>query len=114
MDARAYWSPPGCGFTMHFDARHALVFQLEGCKRWRVQIKAAVRRPPGNAVADLLKAKFVGEHCGEKELELAVPLVEEMESATLRPGDLMLLPAGCWHDAEAVTASLALNLSFSY
>jgi ribosomal protein L16 Arg81 hydroxylase len=121
----AYLSPPGVGFNWHFDGRIASTLQIEGTKRWRFSNRPAVPWPRSNGA---LRADGTGEYTD--------PLVQRLESigfwqagkeyhgipfdekdtteVVLEPGDLLVLPAGVWHDACAGDAgSLALNLSFS-
>jgi len=101
---RAYLSPGGRGFDMHFDARVATTLQIAGTKRWWFSAKPAIafplynsgREPPG------FKAQY------------RPPKVSTMRSVLLRPGDLLCLPAGVWHCAKAGTTSLALNMAFDH
>ncbi|HXN32467.1 MAG TPA: cupin domain-containing protein [Polyangiaceae bacterium] len=120
----AYRSPPAVGFNWHFDARIATTLQIEGTKRWRFSNRPAVPWPRSNGA---LRANGTGEYTD--------PLVQQLEATgywqigkdggipfderdttevLLEPGDLLILPAGVWHDACAgADGSLALNLSFA-
>ncbi len=121
----AYLSPPGAGFNWHFDARIASTLQIEGTKRWRFSNRPAASWPRSNGA---LRADGMGEYTD--------PLVQQLEAmgfwqtgkayggipfdekdtteVVLEPGDLLILPAGVWHDAcGGTTGSLALNLSFA-
>ncbi len=121
----AYLSPPGVGFNWHFDGRIASTLQIEGTKLWRFSNRPAVPWPRSNGA---LRADGTGEYTD--------PVVQQLESigfwqtgkeyrgipfdeqdtteVLLEPGDLLILPAGAWHDACAGDeGSLALNLSFS-
>ncbi len=121
----AYLSPPGVGFNWHFDGRIASTLQIEGSKRWRFSNRPAVPWPRSNGA---LRADGTGQYTD--------PFVQQLESigfwqagqeyrgipfdekdtteVVLEPGDLLILPAGVWHDACAGDGgSLALNLSFS-
>lgn len=121
----AYLSPPGVGFNWHFDGRIASTLQIEGTKRWRFSNRPAVPWPRSNGA---LRADGTGQYTD--------PLVQQLESigfwqageeyrgipfdendtteVVLEPGNLLILPAGVWHDACAGDGgSLALNLSFS-
>lgn len=107
-DIRAYLSPDKQGFENHFDVRIATTLQIEGQKRWRYSEDTAVvwpylQVPAGFGPASLLQP---GEMCR--------PLDEcTFHEVILKPGDVLCLPAGCWHSAEAIGHSLALNLAFS-
>jgi hypothetical protein len=121
----AYLSPPDVGFNWHFDARIASTLQIEGAKLWRFSHRPAVPWPRSNGA---LRADGTGEYTD--------PLVQQLESmgywqagkenpgipfdendtteVLLEPGDLLILPAGVWHDARGGAAgSLALNMSFA-
>jgi ribosomal protein L16 Arg81 hydroxylase len=121
----AYLSPPDVGFNWHFDARIASTLQIEGTKLWRFSNRPAVPWPRSNGA---LRASGTGEYTD--------PLVQQLESmgfwqagkenpgipfdendtseVNLEPGDLLILPAGVWHDARGGAAgSLALNMSFA-
>lgn len=106
-DVRVYWSPDKQGFENHFDGRVATTLQIEGSKRWTYSEEPAIdwpnaQAPVGFDVAQMQQAggyKMPGE-CTFSEV-------------VLTPGDLLCLPAGCWHSAQAIGSSLALNLAFS-
>jgi ribosomal protein L16 Arg81 hydroxylase len=112
----AYLSPPGSGFHWHFDMRVASSLQIEGTKRWRFSNRVAVDWPRDNGV---LRADGSGSYkdggTGLEPWERLAPFDEkDTTEVLLEPGDLLVLPAGTWHDACGVTgASLALNLSFT-
>jgi ribosomal protein L16 Arg81 hydroxylase len=121
----AYLSPPGVGFNWHFDARIASTLQIEGTKRWRFSNRAAVPWPRSNGalLADgtgqytdplVQRLETMGFWHAGKEFG-GIPFDEkDTTEALLEPGDLLILPAGVWHDARGGSAgSLALNMSFS-
>jgi len=111
----AYLSPPEAGFNWHFDARIASTLQIEGTKRWRFSNRAAVPWPRSNGA---LRADGIGQYADSKaggENSERFPFDEkDTTEVLLEPGDLLILPAGVWHDAcGGATGSLALNLSFT-
>jgi ribosomal protein L16 Arg81 hydroxylase len=71
----------GGAFAPHYDPQDLVILQLEGSKRWLIHGPPVAfpvggmpaQTPPGNA-----------------------PLFDE----TLRPGDLLFMPAGYWHHCE--------------
>jgi ribosomal protein L16 Arg81 hydroxylase len=113
---RAYLSPDGSGYDTHFDVRIAIILQIEGRKRWRFSTQPAVPCPEHPAVPDgnggVKDARPATAHRQEWET-FAPPPVERFEEVLLEPGDLLCLPAGTWHQAQAVGFSLALNLGFA-
>jgi hypothetical protein len=111
----AYLSPPEAGFNWHFDGRIASTLQIEGTKRWRFSNRAAVAWPRTNGA---LRADGTGEYTDAKQGSQGTERIAFDESdvteVLLEPGDLLILPAGAWHDAQGgATGSLALNLSFT-
>lgn len=102
-----YYSPGGAGFSTHFDARVATTLQIEGRKRWRFAREPAVAWPHENG-------EYADYGSPDRESDpWKVIRREDFEEVTLEPGDLLMLPAGTWHEAEAVDGeSLALNLAF--
>lgn len=111
----AYLSPPGRGLPMHFDARVACAIQLEGKKTWWFSARPAVHWPRSNAdPGEGGSADYVDPRAGREPWERADPnALRGLARVTLRPGDVLVLPAGTWHCAQADrSASLALNLAF--
>jgi ribosomal protein L16 Arg81 hydroxylase len=113
VDLRAYLSPDGQGFDTHFDARVATTLQVEGRKRWRYSNEVAIDwphyqvTPGGNGTLKVGRAL--------NAWEVFRPVEEcSFEEVILEPGDVLCLPAGTWHSAEAAGYSLALNLAFSF
>ena len=73
----------GGALPPHFDTKDILILQVEGSKHWKIQ-EAHVRNPVMGMASDRpppdgLRPIFDGE---------------------LHPGDLLFLPAGCWHHCE--------------
>jgi ribosomal protein L16 Arg81 hydroxylase len=104
----AYASPAGKGFGMHFDSQSVFIIQLDGSKKWRYALKPALPNPPSNCLAD---------ESSVAEFQRAYPWAElatdeaSMTEQTLQPGDVLYLPAGTWHRAEADGHSIALTLT---
>jgi ribosomal protein L16 Arg81 hydroxylase len=101
-----YISPVGKGFGLHFDSNPVLVLQCEGSKRWRYGGTPAVLGPGHNVVASHLSdlVDFVRERPWAR---LHVPREQDLVESTLRPGDVLYLPAGTWHRAYADEVSTA-------
>ena len=105
VDFRAYLSPPGTGFDLHFDARVATTLQIAGQKRWWYADQPAVWFPEDNSPRP-------GHPRGGGPLPAKDAA---FKTVLLRPGDLLCLPAGIWHAAKAdERSSLALNMAFNY
>jgi hypothetical protein len=106
-----YVSPPGKGFGLHFDSHEVMILQLEGKKRWWFSTRPAVAHPYANLVASSANIQLYQEAFPGADIRL--PAREELEACILEPGDLLYLPAGCWHQAEAIERSTALTLALS-
>ena len=97
-----YYSPEGQGFGTHYDPQSVWVMQLEGRKRWFFSTERAAAFPSDGITAMELRASG-----GSPLLKSA----ESMQEIELKPGDVLYLPPGTWHRAEAQGFSLALSVS---
>jgi hypothetical protein len=115
VDVRAYLSPDGQGYQMHFDSRVATTLQISGQKRWRFSAQSALPWPHyqvrTGADGQLVTDGRVQQPLRESEAYVP-PDACSFEEVVLGPGDLLCLPAGTWHEASAIGHSLALNLAF--
>ena len=115
INFNSYLSGPGSGLNWHFDARIASTLQLEGSKRWRYA-NLAVEWPRGNGamMTDGTARYTDATALARAEWERLAPLEKSaVTEVVLEPGDLLVLPAGTWHDAAGgAGGSLALNLAF--
>ena len=112
IHVNAYWSPAGMGLRPHFDARYIMNIQLEGEKRWMYQAQPAVQWPYRNASLsdDVIKYPDGAIDAWEKHGE---PVSTDWVHQILAPGDILALPAGCGHAAEAAGESFSLNFHFN-
>ncbi len=103
VDFRGYLSPPGSGFDIHYDARVATTLQLEGTKTWWYSTS--------------LGSSFPTENSSRENMSEIRRNVSKMkfEKVVLFPGDLLCIPPGIWHKAQAGEGgSLALNMAFNH
>jgi ribosomal protein L16 Arg81 hydroxylase len=87
--------PAQPGFKRHYDSHDVLILQLVGAKRWHV-FEASLASP-----LDSMKHR-ASTMPGEPILDV-----------TLRPGEVMYVPRGWWHEALAqvqVTAHLTVGI----
>lgn len=107
-----YRSPSRSGAPFHIDSRMTTTLQIEGRKRWRYGAEPAVPWPPSNAqLRRNGSPEWLVPVAGDWA-HLEPPDENALQEVVLEPGDLLCLPAGTWHEAEAIGGSLALNLSF--
>ena len=111
----AYLSPPGSGFNWHFDSRIASTLQIEGTKRWRYSNSLAIAWPRANGTLRDGTAQYADPSVVAQHWERLIPFNDaDTTEVLLEPGDLLILPAGIWHEAcGGAGGSLALNLSFN-
>jgi ribosomal protein L16 Arg81 hydroxylase len=112
----SYLSPPGSGYNWHFDGRIASTLQIEGTKRWRFTDYPAIPWPRANGS---LRADGTAQYADPtvqlQEWEQLISVDHNaVTEVVLEPGDLLILPAGFWHEAcGGSEGSLALNLTLT-
>ncbi|KAL2634862.1 hypothetical protein R1flu_006341 [Riccia fluitans] len=95
----AYLTPAKSqGFSPHFDDIEAFVLQTEGRKRWRCY------KP--RSLDDVLP-KFSSPDFSQDEI--GEPILDEI----LEPGDLLYMPRGTIHQAEATSDTHSLHITVS-
>lgn len=115
VNVRGYWSNDSSGFTTHFDARAVTVLQISGSKLWSYSPRPAIEYPLSNCTINDQVPQYIGRSGQVQGWEVVVPPSEgEMRTVVLNPGDVLYLPAGSWHSAQALGHSFALNLAFNY
>ncbi len=85
-------SGDGGALELHFDAPDVLVLQIEGSKRWRIY-----DRPVDHPIK--------GMHRPDP------PRTQPIFDDILRPGDMLLVPGGYWHQCDNDGADISLHLS---
>jgi len=100
-----YLSYPGSpGYPIHFDTHDFFILQIEGVKKWEIypsttpyplEIPAAFHAP------DLYSDDVAGQPPGPERL---------LQRLSLRPGDVLYVPKGYWHQALA-EGGLSLHLT---
>ena len=109
IQVNAYCTPPKSqGFATHYDGHDVFVVQLEGQKSWRVWSEPDVVNPPSDnyyrdwgEIADPRDAKRPARGQAKGE-----PV-----DITLKAGDVLYIPRGFAHDAQA-SESASLHLTF--
>jgi Cupin superfamily protein len=102
----SYLSPDGAGFGLHLDHHPVMILQIEGSKRWWYSPEPGLRKVMTNVSfprdRDVLQLPWTTVHR---------PAQESLCEVVLTPGDVLYLPMGTWHQAEAVGGSLGLTLA---
>lgn len=101
-----YYSPDGKGFGLHFDNHPVMLLQISGAKRWIYSLDPEVTASPTNVIMppdrDAIALPWG---------TIRRPHPARMREVVLEPGDVLYLPAGCWHEAAAIGHSLALTMA---
>ncbi len=115
--AKLYASNHQGGFTLHFDQFHVFVLQVEGRKRWRFESAPAVPHSVSAGSLDPAGAPVFAVPMSEMPVTaeglnpVSIPDISTFEEAVLHEGDMLYLPPGTWHVAEAVGHSVAVSVS---
>lgn len=108
VSCHVYASPIGKGTRMHFDRQENFFLQMRGCKIWTIAENANVRVPHQNfAVGNPIPGEM-STYCPV----FASRMPEGRERVELKPGSVLYVPRGYWHEAETSEESLALTLTF--
>ena len=86
-------------FDTHFDTHEVFALHVEGEKTWRIY-EGRVDRPIAHPAYKSLDKAYHDAHKGPVKMEV-----------TLRPGDLLYIPRGYYHDALA-SSSGTIHVSF--
>jgi hypothetical protein len=108
ISATVFFSPPHSGYGLHFDDLDVFNIQLQGTKAWRFGTSPAITDPPFPAKAEDVAS--VRE--SSPWLRPKAPVSRMLRRTTLSPGDVLYLPAGTWHEAEAHDVSLSMSFNF--
>jgi ribosomal protein L16 Arg81 hydroxylase len=91
VDIQMFATPTGtAGFSWHYDAEDVFILQTSGEKNYSLR-KNTVNPWP-------LEETLPQDMCYEREI---MPLMR----VTLRPGDLLYIPCGYWHKADAADST---------
>jgi 50S ribosomal protein L16 3-hydroxylase len=105
-----YATPDGRGTAPHFDQNINFVFQIRGTKRWRVARNESVINPLERHTMGMSVEPEMQAYASEP-MPLTMPA--NTEEIVLRPGSLLFVPRGFWHQTQAEGESLALNFTFN-
>ena len=86
-------------FDTHFDSHEVFAMHIAGEKVWRIY-EGRLENPIADETTKTLGAEFHNKHRGKVAAEI-----------TLKPGDLLYIPRGQYHDALA-SSEAALHLTF--
>jgi len=100
---------------VHFDHWAIVVVHVAGTKRWRVQRSPAIAWPlsPARGLDEERRPDYAGP-AREWERDDAAPVNDDdFETVTMRPGDVLYMPAGAFHATETLDErATALHFHF--
>lgn len=100
-----YYSPEGQGFGTHYDSQAGWILQIEGTKVWQYSTTPAYPMPTVGG-----GPQHAGRIVPTDDEVVDRPADSTFVELTMRPGDVLYVPAGIWHRASAQGSSLALTL----
>jgi len=102
----SYLSPDNAGFGLHLDHHPVMILQIEGRKRWWYSREPGLREVLTNVSfphdRNVLKLPWV---------TVTRPDEASLSEVILNPGDILYMPKGTWHRAQAIGGSLGLTLA---
>jgi hypothetical protein len=103
---RSWIGPAGASTGLHYDYLDNLAVQVLGVKRWRLARPGTVERM--NAVSTKYDSWAVLSSSKAQELASRVgdDGRNDFFTVDLRPGDVLQLPAGWWHEVTNLSASV--------
>lgn len=106
-----YAAKNGGGFPPHFDAYTNIVFQLRGQKDWFLLSNGNVEKPLEHY--ELSEQPYLPSELSGYWTGPAPDFEETARRIELNPGDVLLLPRGCWHGTSSSRETLSCNVTFS-
>lgn len=107
----AYATPAGCGTRLHFDANANFVIQIKGTKTWRLAPNESVENPTERFTTGSEEMPAALEHqCHAPLIDM---LDEDAMEVVMKPGCVLFVPRGYWHETTTEEESLSLNFTFS-
>jgi 50S ribosomal protein L16 3-hydroxylase len=91
---------------MHFDDHEVIVVQLAGRKRWTIAQNTTVVNPLHNA------GRALEGEAGRYADGPPPPDLRRGKAVALRPGSVLFLPRGYWHQTIAQERSISLTFGF--
>lgn len=105
-----YATPDGKGTATHFDQNINFVLQIHGAKKWRIARNDSVVNPTQRHT---LGQPLDPELASYADGEMPHTMPADFEEVILKPGSMLFVPRGYWHNTEASGEALALNFTFS-
>jgi 50S ribosomal protein L16 3-hydroxylase len=105
-----YASPDSVGEALHFDQNANFIIQIRGEKIWQVARNTDVALPTDRYTSAQPFPSAELQIYGPSQLRTTLPA--DFEVVHMKPGSVLFLPRGYWHQTQAVGDSLSLNFTF--
>jgi 50S ribosomal protein L16 3-hydroxylase len=102
-----YVSRAGRRTQMHFDHQEVFIVQIRGSRRWRIAPNQQVVSPTQPYIAGQLPAEL--RRCADTFPDR---MPARCQTVTLKPGSVLFMPRGTWHEGRTLEDSIALTLTF--
>lgn len=107
----AYATPAGCGTRLHFDANANFIIQIKGTKTWRLAPNESVDFPTERFTTGSEEMPAALENqCHAPLIDM---LPDDSMEVVMKPGCVLFVPRGYWHETTTEEDSLSLNFTFS-
>lgn len=105
-----YATPDGKGTAPHFDQNINFVVQVHGTKKWILAPNETVVNPMTRHTMGLEPDPELASYL---EAPMPTEMPEETVSFDLKPGSVLFVPRGVWHETEAAGDALSLNFTYT-
>ncbi|WPU63590.1 JmjC domain-containing protein [Peredibacter starrii] len=105
-----YATPDGKGTAPHFDQNINFVIQVHGTKKWILAPNETVENPLTRHTMGLEPDPELASYL---EAPMPTKMPHETMSFELKPGSVLFVPRGVWHETEADGNALSLNFTYT-
>ena len=105
-----YATPDGKGTAPHFDQNINFVIQIHGTKKWIMASNESVKNPMTRHTMGLEPDPELASYL---ETPMPTKMPKEAMSFELKPGSVLFVPRGVWHETEAEGDALSLNFTYT-
>jgi ribosomal protein L16 Arg81 hydroxylase len=107
-------SPRGEGIHPHFDSSSSIHVHLAGTKTWRLSETPFERAPAGFGVLEHDGTAVVDDGvAGPAPMPARVDR-RRFRAVALRPGDVLMIPCGVWHETECTSDGPSASIAFGF
>lgn len=107
ISCNSYAAPKGLGSPMHYDPQEVFFLQIIGEKRWKIAPNLQISHP-----ISFQDSGPTPLHMKEIQSKLPTQLPKQHETIVLKPGSVLYMPRGYWHECETLKDSLHFTLTF--